>query len=372
VVGFAFWGEYTRKAHVSGYLVPSKGVIKVYAPGAGTVVTRHVREGQRVRRGDPLFVLSTERGSSTTPEAQAAAIAQLHQRRDSLAQELARQQAIAEIERRTLEQRIASTEQQAAQLKAQIDTQRQRVASTQSTVNRYRTLLAQKFVSEAVVQEKQEAVLDQQERAQGLQQNRVSLQRDLASLTLELDSSALKAKTQREATERDISVLDQQLTEYEARRTTVIPAPADGVITAILAEEGQNATTTAPLLSILPSGAELHAELLVPSRAIGFIAPTQTVALRYQAFPYQRFGIYHGRVSQVSKTIINPGDATLPLQIQEPVYRVTVALDSQSVSAYQKDVKLQAGMALEADVLLDRRRLIEWVFDPMFSLTRRV
>ena len=163
VVGFAFWGEYTRKAHVSGYLVPSKGVIKVYAPGAGTVVTRHVREGQRVRRGDPLFVLSTERGSSTTPEAQAAAIAQLHQRRDSLTQELARQQAIAEIERRTLEQRIASTEQQAAQLKAQIDTQRQRVASTQSTVNRYRTLLAQKFVSEAVVQEKQEAVLDQQE-----------------------------------------------------------------------------------------------------------------------------------------------------------------------------------------------------------------
>lgn len=372
VVGFAFWGEYTRKAHVSGYLVPSKGVIKVYAPGAGTVVTRHVREGQRVRRGDPLFVLSTERGSSTTPEAQAAAIAQLHQRRDSLTQELARQQAIAEIERRTLEQRIASTEQQAAQLKAQIDTQRQRVASTQSTVNRYRTLLAQKFVSEAVVQEKQEAVLDQQERAQGLQQNRVSLQRDLAGLKLELDSSALKAKTQREATERDISVLDQQLTEYEARRTTVIPAPADGVITAILAEEGQNATTTAPLLSILPSGAELHAELLVPSRAIGFIAQTQTVALRYQAFPYQRFGIYHGRVSQISKTIINPGDATLPLPIQEPVYRVIVALDSQSVSAYQKDVKLQAGMALEADVLLDRRRLIEWVFDPMFSLTRRV
>jgi membrane fusion protein len=189
---------------------------------------------------------------------------------------------------------------------------------------------------------------------------------------LELDSSAVKAKTQREATEREISVLDQQITEYEARRTTVIPAPADGVITAILAEEGQNATTTAPLLSLLPAGAELQAELLVPSRAIGFIGTAQTVALRYQAFPYQRFGIYHGHVSQISKTIINPGDATLPVQIQEPVYRVTVALDAQTVSAYQKEVKLQAGMALEADVLLDRRRLIEWVFDPMYSLTRRV
>ena len=257
VVAFSFWGEYTRKAHVSGYLVPSKGVIKVYAPGPGTVVSSSVREGQRVRRGDRLLVLSTDHGSSTNPEAQAAAIAQLHERRDSLSQELVRQQAIAEIERRTIEERIASMEQQAVQLRAQIETQRQRVASAQSTVNRYRKLLAQKFVSEAVIQEKQDAVLDQQERSHSLQQNRVSLQRDLAGLKLELDSSALKAKTQREATEREISVLDQQLTEYEARRTTVIAAPADGMVTAILVEEGQNATTSAPLLSILPSGAEL-------------------------------------------------------------------------------------------------------------------
>ena len=110
----------------------------------------------------------------------------------------------------------------------------------------------------------------------------------------------------------------------------------------------------------------------MPSWVIGFIAATQTVALRYQAFPYQRFGIYHGRVSEISKTIINPGDATLPVQLQEPAYRVTVALDSQSVSAYQKQVKLQAGMTLEADVLLDRRRLIQWIFDPMYSLTRKV
>jgi membrane fusion protein len=75
---------------------------------------------------------------------------------------------------------------------------------------------------------------------------------------------------------------------------------------------------------------------------------------------------------EISKTLINPGDAALPLSLQEPAYRVTVALESQSVNAYHQLVSLQAGMLLDADVLLDHRRLIEWVFDPLFSLTRRV
>lgn len=372
VLAFAFWGEYTHKAHVVGYLAPTRGVIKVYPPSAAIVVTRQVKEGQRVARGDPLFVLSTDHGSLITPEVQAAAIAQLRQRRDSLRTDLAQQRSIAQIEHHSLEQRVASMEQEAVQVKAQISTQQARLRSAQSTLDRHQMLLAQKFVSEAVVQQKQEELLEQQARLQALERNSVGLQRDLGALKLEVGSSSLKAETQRQGIEREVSLLEQQLTEYEARRTLVIAAPADGIVTTVLAEEGQNATLSTPLLSILPADAELQAQLLVPSRSIGFIAVKQTVALRYQAFPYQRFGIYRGRITEISKTLINPGDAALPVPLQEPAYRVTVALESQSVNAYHQLVCLQAGMLLDADVLLDHRRLIEWVFDPLFSLTRRI
>ncbi len=372
VVAFAYWGQYTRKAHVVGYLSPTKGIIKVYPPSFATVTTKHVKDGQHVKRGDPLFLLSTDHGSLTTTEVQLAAIAQLQRRRDSLKSDLAQQHSITEIERRSIEQRVASMKQEAAQLKGQLATQESRIKSSQSTLARYQALLKQKFVSEAVVQQKQDDLLEQQGRLQALERTKVSLQRDLNALTLEVDSSALKASTQKQSIQREVSQLDQQLTESEARRALIISAPVDGIVTTVLADEGQNATTTTPLLSILPAGAELRAQLLVPSRSIGFIELKQSVALRYQAFPYQRFGIYRGRVVEISKSLISPGDATLPVPLQEPAYRVTVVLDSQSVNAYQKQVTLQAGMLLDADVLLDHRRLIEWVFDPLFSLTRRV
>src|SRR5262252_4408305 len=98
VVGFACWGEYTRKAHVTGYLAPNKGVIKVYAPQAGTLIEKHVTEGQSVKQGNILFVVSSERSSRDTPEAQATAMTQLRRRRESLQEELAKQGSIDHLQ----------------------------------------------------------------------------------------------------------------------------------------------------------------------------------------------------------------------------------------------------------------------------------
>lgn len=80
VVLFACFGQYTKKARVSGYLAPSAGLIKVYAPEIGTLIEKRVTEGQRVKKGDPLFVLSTDQASSGEPQAQAAAIEHIRAR----------------------------------------------------------------------------------------------------------------------------------------------------------------------------------------------------------------------------------------------------------------------------------------------------
>ncbi|MGH8607030.1 MAG: HlyD family secretion protein [Gammaproteobacteria bacterium] len=372
VIGFAFWGEYTRKAHVQGYLAPSMGLIKVYPPEAGTLIEKHVTEGQPVKRGDTLFVLSTERSSRLTPEAQATAIDQLRQRRDSLKEELTKQRRIAQIEIENLRVRIRDTQAELAQIRVEMAIQEQRAASAKETARRYRDLSAKKFVPELEARQKQEELLDQQGRLQALQRSRLGLQGELNSVRLELASNELKAKNQQAAIEREISTKEQELTEYESRRNIVITAPGDGIVTTILATGGQNANAASPLLSILPAGAILEAQLLVPSRAIGFIAPDQTVALRYQPFPYQRFGSYRGRIKAISRTLITPKDADLPVNLEESVYRVTVALDAQRVKAYGEDMPLQAGTLLDADIWLDHRRIIEWIFDPLFSVIGRV
>jgi membrane fusion protein len=111
--------------------------------------------------------------------------------------------------------------------------------------------------------------------------------------------------------------------------------------------------------------------LLVPSRAIGFIEPGDRVLLRYQAFPYQKFGHQEGRVAAISRSALSAGELGGLIgstQQGEPFYRVTVSLARQAIIAYGKPEALKPGMLVDADVLGERKALVEWIFEPLYSL----
>ncbi|MGH8613461.1 MAG: HlyD family secretion protein [Gammaproteobacteria bacterium] len=371
-LSFAIWGQFTRKEHVTGYLAPTKGLIKIFTPQPGRVLERHVMEGQAVTEGEVLLIVSSERATTTTREAQAAMLNELRGRRESLQREQTMQSRIDQLATAELAERMRGLETEITQVRAQIELQRSRVASAEHTVKRHEALGAARFVSEATVQQKQDELLDARNQLAATQRNLTALARDLNTARLDLAASELKRANNGAVIERQISELEQQLTETDTQRVVALTAPADGTVTTILAGVGQAANPGAPLLSILPAGAELEAHLLVPTRAAGFIKPRQEVALRYQAFPYQRFGHYLGEVMAIGRTVIQPNESNLPLPVQEPVYLVTVRLPVQQVRAYGQDLPLQAGMALDADVHVDRRRLIEWVFDPILSVSGRI
>lgn len=372
LLAFAVGGQYTRKEHVTGYLVPTAGLIKVQTPQAGTVLRLQVAEGQAVRQGDVLLVLDSERHNPSTRDAQAAMQHEVADRRASLQRELANQAAIDGLSARALAQRIQSLEAQREQARQQLALQRSRVASAERTLQRHEALVADRFLSEAALSQKQEELIDQRGQLAALLRSLASLDNDLSTARADLASSTLKRSNNGAALQRQISELSQQLTEADNRRGVVLTAPADGTVTTLLTDVGQMAAPGAPLLSILPAGAALEAQLLVPTRAAGFIQPGQSVALRYQAYPYQRFGHHLGQVRQVGRTVIQANESSLPVPVAEPVYRVTVALPSQQVKAYGQAMALQAGMLLDADVWIDRRSLLAWLFDPLLSVTGKV
>lgn len=171
-----------------------------------------------------------------------------------------------------------------------------------------------------------------------------------------------------------LAQIDAQLAENEAEGGTVIRAPRAGAISTLLVKPGQSVTSGQPVLSILPQGSKLEAQLLVPSNAIGFVHDGTAVVLRYQAYPYQKFGQQYGKVVQVSRSALSPAEAALVLgqTVTTPLYRVLVELDRQTINAYGKAEALKPGMALNADLLLDRRSLWQWVFEPLYGLRQQL
>lgn len=372
IIGFAFWGEYTRKERVTGYLEPSAGLIKVYAAEAGTLIEKHVTEGQTVRRGDPLFVISTERASSQTPQAQAAAIAQIGERVESLEQARGTEDNLTRVSVRALREELTAMDRELRQLVQALAVQEERTATAERAATRYAELAAGRFVPQIQAEDKRAELLEQQARLHELRRDHAQLDREANALRRQIETTELNAQKRQAELDREILTLTQERTERESRRMLVVTAPADGTVTAILGERGQMANPQAPLLSILPEGAKLQARLLVPSHSIGFIGRGDEVRVRYHAFPYQRFGSFSGAVTEISKTLISPNEIGVSFEIGEAVYRVTVALDAQQIETSESVLPLQAGMRLDADIWLERRRLVEWLFEPLLTVVKKV
>ena len=379
LVSFAAFGEYTRKARINGWLVPASGMIRVFAQQPGVIAAIKVREGSFVAKDEPLAVLSAERQSSALGATQAEITRLLTARRTGLQAEIKQQEVLFRQQESALRRRIEGIRGETDQFSREITLQSSRTDLSQTSTDRLRELARVGGASPMEVEKQLEFELEQRGRLRQLERTRAERQREMGTLKSELDDLPIKSKTVLANLARDIRILEQELAESEARREVVILAPQAGTVTAIQAEVGGNATTATNLLSIVPEGSSLEAHLFANSRAVGFIRPGQRVLLRYQAYPYQKFGHANGTIESVSRSALNPSE--VPTQLagmtslvgsDEPIYRVVVRLESQQVKAYRIAQTLQPGMQLESDVLLEKRRLWEWVLEPLYTLTGKL
>jgi membrane fusion protein len=89
------------------------------------------------------------------------------------------------------------------------------------------------------------------------------------------------------------------------------------------------------------------------------------------AFPYQRFGAQSGVVAEITSSVIMPGELQLLVDVQEPVYRITVTLEESTFTANDRELALQAGMLLTANIILEERTILSWLLEPLISVSRR-
>ena len=377
VAAYLTLGEYTRKARVTGYLIPDHGLVRLMAPQAATVVESHASEGLAVKRGDVLFVLAV--GQATlSGDTQTAVQASLAARKRSLEDSARQRTALEQAQAQALGRQADDMRFELASISGEIDLQRQRLALAQQAQARLESLRGENFVSSAQVQTKAEELLGVKAQIQALERQRSTRLREIGVLESQRREVPLRARGLQGEIERELAAIAQQSAESEARQRIVVLAPQDGVLTGVLAEAGNTVIPGVAMASLLPPDSRLQAHLFAPSSAVGFVRQNQLVQLRYQAFPYQKFGHQAGSVAQVSRSPLQAAElAGLPLQTgatagSEPLYRITVTLDRQTVAAYGQAQSLSPGMQLEADVLLDRRRLIEWLFEPVLGIAGRV
>ncbi|MNS01958.1 Colicin V secretion protein CvaA [compost metagenome] len=368
---FAATASYARKETVVGWLAPEAGLIRLSAREGGILEDILVVEGQQVAAGTPVARIrlssALENGDSFT-----ALSRSLNTQGEAITERAQTARNVLMAEQRQLSMRRAALVREQAQAEGRLGLQRERVALARAEVERAETIAAQGFLPRRELESRRSAALVIEQEASELATSILTYQREIGEINARLSAIPIDVRAARADTATAAATLDQQRTQFESQSIYLVVAPVAGRIAALPFAEGQAIAPAATVAVFTPGSGPLEAELYAPSRAAGFVREGQKVRLMYEAFPYQKFGGGAGRVESVSRTVLAPSEIAIPgLQMQEPVFRVRVKLDRTSVSAYGQEVPLQPGMLLTADVVIDRRSLLEWLFDPLYAAGRR-
>lgn len=375
ILVFLWQGSYTRRVTVSGQVLPADGLIRLHTPQRGVVMQKNISDGQLVSKGDLLFVINSDRMGNGAREMQAAIATQVTSRQQSLLTDMHRYRKAQKEELESLERRIDNVKTDVSTVASLISQQEQRLKLAQESQNRYQKLLEQDLISGEEALQKQLEASEQLSRLKALQRDALSAQRDLIALTQEQDNIKQKYQAQLAQIERDVSLTAQELTEIEGRRQVFVTATESGRATLVSAEIGQLVDSDKALATLIPDESTLIARLYAPSSSIGFVQQNDRVLIRYQAFPYQKFGQHEGAIKSVSTSSISPSDLANVIgtgaQAGESYFSIDVELKSLSIKAGATERPLQPGMLLEADILQESRKLYEWILEPLYSMTER-
>ncbi|MGE0225615.1 MAG: HlyD family efflux transporter periplasmic adaptor subunit [Acetobacteraceae bacterium] len=368
VAVFLFFAHYARKETALGYVAQASGSAKVFASQPGVVSELFVQQGQTVKQGEPLLTVTTSQLAAGGQDVNKALLATLEQQKKSLTAQVAVEMARTNEESTRLAERIRNLESELDHLDKEAEIQRQRITLMERLAETGAKLRVKGLVSEIDQRRREDSVLEYRRNLISLEEQISQRRSQLTDGRTDLTQLPFVHAEKVQNIRNELSSVEQRLTEVNARRSYVVSAPVSGVVSLLQASVGQSVDPKRLQLEIRPHDDVLQAELFVPARAMGLVEVGQEVRILYDAFPYQKYGTYSGHVISVSHTALTASDVSAPVPLKEVAYRVTVALDRQEVDVNGRKIPVQPDMLLKADIILERRTLVEWLLEPILSV----
>ena len=364
-------GSYSRIETVPGILVTDQPTAKVYAPEPGLVTVLAIKEGAIVRKGDRIAVIKLDRQGESGRDVLGQSAMSIDDRLRLGEQQIGIAGQRMNLERQRLQSAISAADQQVASLDQQIELQAQVVASNRQIFEQIAKVVDRGFVSKVEFERRRQTMIASEQQFESLKQQRLSKQSEKAQSASQIAILPVEAARNNGEIRLQQSTLSQQRVQIEGERSYVITAPISGRVTAIQTAAGRMATGQSPLMVIIPEGSNLRVELYAPTKAIGFVKEGQQARILFDAFPYQRFGSFGGKIASVSKTVFDPRETDVSIKLEQAVYKITVDLDRQHVTGYGDKIALQPGMTLNANIVLERQSFLDWILAPLNAVRKR-
>ena len=169
------------------------------------------------------------------------------------------------------------------------------------------------------------------------------------------------------------TALEQNLAKHVYREGLLeLKAPQAGIVkelaTTTLGAVVQPGTV---LLSLVPVGEPLLAEVAIENQDIGFVQPGQSVRLKLAAYQFQRYGMLQGIVKTISADAQSTDQprSNEPGPVKAPAFKALIELQQQRLDANDLNLPLAAGMQVSAEIVQGKRSVLAYLLSPVQKVT---
>ncbi|PAJ72102.1 hypothetical protein CJF42_23050 [Pseudoalteromonas sp. NBT06-2] len=362
---FIFNNDYSRKEKAQGFLTSNLGEIKVVATNTAYLDDINVKVGQSVKKGDVLYWMKSARGLETGRSRVHELMQSLERVLTRLAQKKENLIKLFRLRQETLAQRAVDlehdlefNEQEALLVAAML--------KIHSNNFENRIMLAKKgLISQSDLDSYKLQFFSMQQSELAIKKEVHHLEEQRVTYAKEKEIASVMHLDELNGIEQQKEQLFKQKIELSSQGRFSVKAPSNGVVTSIFGEVSHQVLAGMPILMLEPERSEIIAKLVIPSSSVGLLDTGQKVTIKYDSFPFQRFGIFGGHILSISKNALNPNEFIGPIIPPESFFLVDVKLDHNTISAYGRNIDLISGMKLEAEVVLETTSIIEWFLSPL-------
>ena len=251
------------------------------------------------------------------------------------------------------------------------------IERAQKQVRRVRDLLAQGYATRDLVDQHERSLFELDRQQIDLRLKRVEYQRQFQEKQREAEAGLADKLSQKVSLENQLHGIDAQIARLKVESELVVEAQTPGFVLAMIGRVGDTVAPGQFVAAIGDPSAETIVVLDAPARAVGLLKVGQQAVLKYDAFPYKTFGVQHGTITAISQSSIRTPDTKDEIGLdprpieRQSLYRVEVRPDSREIVAYGEVQALKIGSTLTAELIVERRRLIDWVLDPIRAMRGR-
>lgn len=379
-VGAGLWfGRFAQTESVRGYVAATGGFARLDAPRSGVISRIDVSQGAAVRAGQPLYALRMGTAASGGESAVETEIRNLQQTRRGYQDEIARADAFIVEATRQQEQIEADQAPFYASLAEQAKRNQAAAEKSRMAVRRIAAYVRQGDATRDLLEQHERTTFDYERQVADLHLRRMEYQRQDAERKRAFRELIVAKQSQKAAAQSQIEATDSRLAALRTEALLEIQAQRDGTVLALAGKVGDSVKPGQFVAAIGDAGAAPVIVVEAPARAVGLAKVGQRVVLKYDAFPFKTFGIHHGTISYISQAAIrgpiteeklDGGLDPRPVPLQS-AYRIEIVPDRTDVDAYGERVPIRVGSTLSADIVVERRRLIDWMLDPIRALRGR-